>query len=268
MIYRSLQGPAYVDYRTGRTGLLFRLADGRYVAGPALLTAFPVETTVMFERNAAGEVTGLTWKGKRGTERRDATQLYRTEAASFSNGDASLAGTLLLPAGPGPHPAVVMIHGSGPATRDVFLPVADVLVRNGVAVLIHDKRGTGASTGNYNRADFGDLAADALAGVAWLAAHPEIDPRQIGLHGFSLGSWVAPLAAARNPDVAFVIVESAPATTPAEHERQRVDRQMRADGRSREDIAEGASRSWTASSGSVARAGLGRPRRTHEAGGP
>lgn len=237
LVYRSLQGPAYVDYRTGRTGLLFRLADGRYVAGPSLLTGFPVEITIAFERDAAGTGVAMAWTGKRGTQRAERRQLYRTEPAQFSSQGASLAGTLMLPPGPGPHPAVVMIHGSGPATRDVFLPVADVLVRNGVAVLIHDKRGTGASTGDFNRADFSDLSDDALAGVAWLAVHPEVNARQIGLHGFSLGSWVAPLAASRSPQVAFVIVEAAPATTPAEHERQRVGRQMRADGQPNAAIA-------------------------------
>ena len=54
-----------------------------------------------------------------------------------------LAGTLLVPARPGPHPAVVMIHGSGAATRDALWPWADMYARAGIAVLIHDKRGTG-----------------------------------------------------------------------------------------------------------------------------
>ena len=107
----------------------------------------------------------------------------------------------------------------------------------GIAVLIHDKRGTGASTGNWARATFDDLAGDALAGVAFLQARPEINARQIGLHGMSLGGWVAPLAASRAPDVAFVIVESAPVLTPREHERLRVEQQLRADGFAPELVA-------------------------------
>jgi uncharacterized protein len=141
-----------------------------------------------------------------------------------------LSGTLVLPNTPGPHPAVVMIHGSGPVTRDALRPWADMYARRGVAVLIHDKRGTGASTGNWSRATFDDLADDALAGLKFLKARPEINPRQIGLHGTSLGGWVAPLASVRSADVAFVIVESAPVLTPKAHERLRVEQQMRADG--------------------------------------
>ncbi len=110
------------------------------------------------------------------------------------------------------------------------MPYADVFVRNGIAVLIHDKRGTGSSTGNWARATFDDLADDALAGVKLLKGRPEINPAQIGLQGTSLGGWVAPLAASRSSDVAFVIVESAPALTPLEHEKLRVRSQLRADG--------------------------------------
>jgi alpha-beta hydrolase superfamily lysophospholipase len=105
-----------------------------------------------------------------------------------------------------------------------------VFARNGIAVLIHDKRGTGSSTGNWARATFDDLAEDALAGVKLLKGRPEINPAQIGLQGTSLGGWVAPLAASRSSDVAFVIVESAPALTPLEHEKLRVRSQLRADG--------------------------------------
>ena len=63
-----------------------------------------------------------------------------------------------------------------------------------------------------------------------LKGRPEINPAQIGLQGTSLGGWVAPLAASRSSDVAFVIVESAPALTPLEHEKLRVRSQLRADG--------------------------------------
>jgi pimeloyl-ACP methyl ester carboxylesterase len=237
MIYRSPLGPTYVDYRTGRTGLLYRLADGRYVAGPTLLSGFPIDATIRFERAEQGRAVALSFEAKGETKRATRRELYRREDVDVRNGDVALAGTLLLPFGPGPHPAVVMIHGSGPATREVFMPVADMLARNGFAVVVHDKRGTGRSTGSYHRADFHDLAGDAASLVEWLSSHDEIDPFRIGLHGSSLGAWVAPLAALRAPQVAFVIVEAAPATNPAEHERERVERQMRADGRSRESIA-------------------------------
>src|SRR5690606_1481202 len=148
-----------------------------------------------------------------------------------------IAGTLLVPVTPGPHPAMVMIHGSGPATRDVLRPFADHFARNGVAVLITDKRGAGESSGNLVRAKFDDLADDALAGVAYLRGRDDIRADSIGLHGVSLGGWIAPLAAVRSDDIAYVVVESAPTLTPREHERLRVQSQLRADGFSRDDIA-------------------------------
>lgn len=173
----------------------------------------------------------LTWHVKgQAPQRALRKEFYTTTPVRYASGSASLSGSLLMPLGPGPHPAIVMIHGSGPVTRESLMPYADVFVRNGIAVLIHDKRGTGSSTGNWARATFDDLADDALAGVKLLKGRPEINPAQIGLQGTSLGGWVAPLAASRSSDIAFVIVESAPALTPLEHEKLRVRSQLRADG--------------------------------------
>lgn len=173
----------------------------------------------------------LTWHVKgQAPQRAVRKEFYTTTPVRYASGSASLSGSLLMPLGRGPHPAIVMIHGSGPVTREALMPYADVFVRNGIAVLIHDKRGTGSSTGNWARATFDDLADDALAGVKLLKGRPEINPAQIGLQGTSLGGWVAPLAASRSSDIAFVIVESAPALTPLEHEKLRVRSQLRADG--------------------------------------
>jgi dienelactone hydrolase len=82
--------------------------------------------------------------------------------------------------------------------------------------LIYDKRGTGASTGDWTEVGFPELAADAVAAVERLAEHPEIDAAAIGLAGTSQGGWVAPLAASRSPRVAFLITFSGPLVTPAE----------------------------------------------------
>ena len=73
---------------------------------------------------------------------------YRQEAVSFANAGAgiTLAGTLSLPNGAGPFPAVVLIFGTGPGTRDenvmghiIFLVLADALNRRGIAVLRYDR---------------------------------------------------------------------------------------------------------------------------------
>jgi pimeloyl-ACP methyl ester carboxylesterase len=221
----------YLDSEANRMGLLYATGPNTFVSGPSLVAGFPVELTLTFDRDAEGTVTALTWQPTGGQpQRAPRKSLYTSAEVGFENGGIHLAGTLLEPLTPGPHPAIVMLHGSGPTTRDSMLPFADVFARNGIAVLLHDKRGTGGSSGNWSRATFDDLASDALAAVQYLKTRRDINPRQIGVQGTSFGGWVAPLAASRSRDVAFVIVESAPAISPLEHERLRVRAQLKADG--------------------------------------
>jgi len=141
------------------------------------------------------------------------------ETITFQNGDVTLAGTLDLPAGEGPFPAIVTIHGSPPLTRnDIYnLYISHFFVQHGFAVLRYDKRGAGESTGTYPDVDvehsevrLNDLADDALAGVEFLRNHDLINPNMIGVAGHSQGGWIAPLAASKSPNVAFAIAFSGP----------------------------------------------------------
>jgi dipeptidyl aminopeptidase/acylaminoacyl peptidase len=140
------------------------------------------------------------------------------ETVTFQNGDVTLAGTLDLPAGKGPFPAIVTTHGSPPLTRNDWytLMVSNFFVQHGYAVLRYDKRGAGESTGEYpevgteNSEALNNLADDALAGVQFLKDHELIDPNMIGVEGFSQGGWIAPLAASKSSDVAFAISVSGP----------------------------------------------------------
>ncbi|MCH8166130.1 MAG: alpha/beta hydrolase, partial [Planctomycetes bacterium] len=106
-----------------------------------------------------------------------------------------LAGTLTVPAGQGPHPAAVLISGSGPQDRDEtllghkpFLVIADYLTRHGIAVLRYDDRGTGKSTGEFSTATTQDFATDALAAVNYITTQDGVDPERIGLIGHSEGA--------------------------------------------------------------------------------
>ena len=139
-------------------------------------------------------------------------KLYREEDVRFANANVTLAGTLLLPRGRGPHPAVVLASGAGRTTRAELWWTADDLARRGIAALVYDKRGAGESGGSYGGAvrDYGALAGDVLAATRLLKARPDIDGRWIGVRGASEGGWVAPLAAARSSDIAFVIAVAAP----------------------------------------------------------
>src|SRR5450830_1400979 len=103
-----------------------------------------------------------------------ATAPYDSQDVQFANAAAGLqlAGSLCLPKGAGPSPAVVLVHGSGPSNRDediaghkIFLVLADHLARQGIAVLRYDKRGIGGSTGDYTAATTLDFAADAQAAL-------------------------------------------------------------------------------------------------------
>lgn len=128
-----------------------------------------------------------------------------------------LAGTLTLPAGDGPHPAVLLVSGSGAQDRDEtllshkpFLVLADHLTRAGIAVLRLDDRGTARSTGSFAGATSDDFAQDAAAAVRWLRARPEIGGDRVGIIGHSEGGLVAPLVASRDPEVAFLVLLAGP----------------------------------------------------------
>jgi len=129
------------------------------------------------------------------------------EPVTYANGDVTLAATLHVPAGPGPFPGVVIVHGSGSSTRANAWTAAytEAFVARGIAVLHPDKRGAGESGGDWKTATFEDLADDAIAGLAKLRAHPSVDPARTGLIGFSQGGDIVPLAATRSDAVRFVI---------------------------------------------------------------
>jgi hypothetical protein len=146
---------------------------------------------------------------------------YTAEDVTFSHDNITLAGTLTLPEGNGPHPAIVLVTGSGPEDRDEalgngitikpFKLIADYLTREGIAVLRYDDRGTAKSTGDFASATTKDFADDAEAAIDYLLTRKEIDPQQIGILGHSEGGEVAAMLAARNKNLAFAVNMSGPA---------------------------------------------------------
>jgi pimeloyl-ACP methyl ester carboxylesterase len=138
-----------------------------------------------------------------------------TEEITFSNGKVTLAGTLTLPSGDAPHPAVVLISGSGPQDRDgamkaipgyrPFAVIAEDLSRKGLAVLRYDDRGVGKSSGDYIAAIESDFVRDAEAALHYLVRRQDITTGKVGVLGHSEGSMIAAMVAANNPRVTFVI---------------------------------------------------------------
>jgi dienelactone hydrolase len=131
---------------------------------------------------------------------------------TFSSGELTLHGTVVAPAAAsGPHrPGMVMVHGSGRVSREGYRQEAESFARSGIVTLIYDKR----PKRSESDVDFALLANDALAGLRALRPRADVDPAKIGLWGVSEGGWVAPLAASRSADVAFVVTVGGPGISP------------------------------------------------------
>lgn len=194
------------------------------------------------ERLAAGEAAGPSRP-----QTPEPPFPYASREVTFANEDdgTTLAGTLTVPDGAGPHPAAVLISGSGPQDRDgevfdheSFRVLADHLSRNGIAVLRYDDRGVGDSDGDLSAATSEDFAGDALGGVRFVAAQPGVDGRAVGLIGLSEGGIVAPMAAARSARVAFIVLLAGSGVPGGELMVQQLEAVQRALGRPEDNIAQ------------------------------
>lgn len=147
----------------------------------------------------------------------DTCKKFITEDVRFINEDDTLSGTIVLPDTTTLSPAVIMIHGSGKAERNI--PYAKKLAAKGLGVLTYDKRGCGKSGGKYegnlnaSTKNLKLLAGDAAAGVQVLIDHPKVDKNRVGSWGISQAGWIAPIAAAESENVAFMIMLSCPTVT-------------------------------------------------------
>jgi pimeloyl-ACP methyl ester carboxylesterase len=207
-----------VDF-AGNGDALLPLSETTFFLGKSVINSPVPGGMITFARDKDGRATGLTARLDNQPELSLARrEIYRQEQVKFNNGDVTLAGTLLTPPTSLRHSAVVLAHGSQDRSRDdnyEFL-FANIYLELGIAVLIFDKRGVGASTGDWHYATFETLAEDVLAGVRYLKTRADINPKQIGLRGVSQGGWIAPIAAARSNDVAFLVTISAAGVSPAE----------------------------------------------------
>jgi dienelactone hydrolase len=148
------------------------------------------------------------------------TTAFHERAVTVGGAPWALPGTLTLPNGPGPFPAVVLVAGSGPEDRDETIagnkPFRDLawgLASQGIAVLRYDKRTLVYGARIAGLADFtaqDEFVDDAAAAVQLMARTPGIEGDHIYVLGHSEGAMMAPLIAERAPQVAGLIVMAGP----------------------------------------------------------
>lgn len=138
----------------------------------------------------------------------------------FNRDSTKLAGTITFPKTAGTKKAVILISGSGPQDRDSeilghkpFEILADHLTRKGIAVLRFDDRGYGQSEGQFRPATSEDYSQDVIAAINFLNNYEEVSLDSIGLIGHSEGGNIAPMVAAKNNEVDFLVLLAAPGTS-------------------------------------------------------
>jgi dienelactone hydrolase len=240
--YGALGFLRWVNLESGETTALYPMSNNKFSFGFSVIQKpSPDFATWTFEKGEKGEIVSTVRVQGQPDQHPTRTNFYKQEQVTLRNGDVTLAATLLSPATEGKHPAVVYIPGSGgdQTSRDSSLfREYHQLISNGIAVLIYDKRGTGASSGDWQRSSFEDLGRDALAGVAFLKTRKDINPKKIGVWGFSQGATIAPFAASVSKDMAFVIMMSGGGISSKEAEKGQQVAAMRARNLSEDEIKE------------------------------
>ncbi|MEM6377365.1 MAG: alpha/beta hydrolase [Bacteroidota bacterium] len=144
---------------------------------------------------------------------------YDSEDLTFKNEVANikLAGTLTTPKNVENPPVVIMVSGSGPQNRNEeimnhrpFWVWADHLTRQGIAVLRYDDRGVASSEGDHAIATSEDFAEDTKAAIAYLRQQDQFKNSPIGIIGHSEGGMIAPMVAAEDKELDFIVLLAGP----------------------------------------------------------
>lgn len=224
--------PALVDLVTGTVRLL-------YPSGATTLEwrdeqGVPIGE-VAFE-GGAGNLGTLVVRDGDGEMRAAGLGIVQ-ETLRFEVRGAAVEGTLFRPRDTAPVPAVVLTHGAGLSSRFNLATEAVAYASGGVAAFVYDKPGLGRSVGaNWLLLSIEDQAAYVTRAVDLLKGRADI--AHVGVWGFSQGGWVAPIVAARDPDVAFVVIVSGAAVSPQEQNNQAVALRLKAAGLASEHVEE------------------------------
>ena len=165
---------------------------------------------------------------------------YRQEEIAFQNGDTVLAGTLCLPEGSGPFPAVLLLPGAGSMARDglgMFPHYWEAFTRRGIATLSWDKPGIGASSGDWTTQSQQERAEEGVAALNWLRRRSDIAADKVGLWGISQAGQILPLIyTLASEAVAFMIAALVPPDIGDEQELFRVTNHLLTEGYELTDV--------------------------------
>jgi uncharacterized protein len=145
---------------------------------------------------------------------------FSEQPLTLVNGKFELPGTLAVPNGNGPFPAVVLVQGSGPEDQDETIgpnkPFKDLawgLASRGIVVFRYTKRtqkyGLQSSDDPVRLTVEDETISDARAAVAMVAKQPKVDPQQVFLLGHSLGAYLAPRIATGDSQIAGIVMLAA-----------------------------------------------------------
>ena len=231
----------FSDYKSGLVRRLFRVSDTEYEVGPGFSVRSPAELTVRFVGSQDGDISKLVVRTADGAET-TATRMSTSEKEiRFQSGDAKLAGTLIMPESRGSVPGIILLHGSGPLTRDSFGPYPHFFASLGFGVLVYDKRSTGSSTGEYLKQNAyypRPFVQDAVAAIHFLQSQERIKGDSVGLWGSSEGGMLTTQVASQTKDVAFIVNSSGFMMPLWEEMLYNREAQLRADGFSASEVAD------------------------------
>ena len=190
----------FVDSGTRRVGVLHAVAKDEFVAGPTWEIPLPVDLRLKFVPG------GVRWRyGASPVRLAKRVRPHVRHALAFARDGAELQASLLVPAGPGPHPAIALIRPGY-----TFIPrhgnIVTFFLEQGFAVVALTGKTVAGKAVSYDDASFDERARDVIAAIEAVKARREIDARRIGVWASSLSSWVAPLAASLSSDISFAIL--------------------------------------------------------------
>ncbi len=136
------------------------------------------------------------------------------ERMTFPSNGIEIECAIITPNGPGPHPGIVLLAGSGGSHQEydkVTMRIhTNYFLSRGFAVFVYTKRGSGKNDINYSHVTFQDLIADALAAITTFRNHPKVDADNIGLRAVSESGWFAPEVALIDGNIKFIINRVSP----------------------------------------------------------